>query len=531
MKTRVATSADGTDEESRAGRHYAVIYARVSSKEQEREGYSIPQQLKLLRSYAASKGFEVLREFEDAESAKTTGRTAFAEMVRFLQANPQCGALLVEKTDRLYRNIKDWVVLDEVSGEVHLVKEGQVLSPDSRSNDKFIHGLRVLMAKSFIDNLSEEVRKGMTGKSETGMWPSYAPHGYLNVRGPEGKNVIEPDPATAPVIRRMYERYATGIYSIKEIARMARSEGLVPRQGGTKVPLSTIAKILSNRIYSGDFEWKGKTYIGTFEPIVSRELWQSVQDTAAMRGRKRTRKVKHDFPFSGLISCGHCGCALVGDIKKGKYVYYRCTGKKGKCDEPYTRQEVFEERFADLLKGFRMDSEVARWVADALRASHVDEKRYREEATKRLQNEHARLQRRLDAAYEDRLDGRIDVATFDRKAAEWRAEQDQIQRSLGEHRAADRTYVETGVRLLELASRAHELFVKQAPSEKRRLLNFLVSNSTWKDGTLTVTFRQPFDLLMDTNASFSRDIKAEGLEKAKKRNWPARPGSNRRPSA
>lgn len=89
MKARATTPAERTGEESGVGRHFAVIYARVSSKEQEREGYSIPQQLKLLRSYAASKGFEVLREFEDAESAKTTGRTAFAEMVRFLQANPQ----------------------------------------------------------------------------------------------------------------------------------------------------------------------------------------------------------------------------------------------------------------------------------------------------------------------------------------------------------------------------------------------------------------------------------------------------------
>ena len=531
MKARVTASPERTGEESRAGRCFAVIYARVSSKEQEREGYSIPQQLKLLRSYAESKGFEVLREFEDAESAKTSGRTAFGEMVRFLQANPQCGALLVEKTDRLYRNIKDWVVLDEVPVEVHFVKEGQVLGPDSRSSEKFFHGIKVLMAKSFIDNLGEEVKKGMTGKSESGMWPSYAPHGYLNVRGPEGKNIIEPDRVTAPVIQRMYERYATGNYSIKEIARMARSEGLAPRQGGTKVPLSTIAKILSNRIYSGEFEWKGRTYRGTYEPLVSRELWQRVQDTAALRGRKRTRKAKHDFPFSGLLSCGHCGCALVGDIKKGKYVYYRCTRKKGECDEPYTRQEVFEERFGELLKGFRMDSEIARWVADALRASHVDETQYREEATARLQHEYTRLQRRLDAMYEDRLDGRIDLATFDRKAAEFRAEQDRIQRSLAEHQAADRTYVDTGVRLLELAARAHELFVKQSPSEKRRLLNFLVSNSTWKGGELTVTFRQPFDLLMDTNVSFNRDIKAEGLEKAKKQNWPARPGSNRRPSA
>ena len=512
-------------------RTLAVLYVRVSSREQEREGYSIPQQRTLLRSYAASKGLKVVREFEDVESAKASGRTGFDEMVRFLQANPKYGAVLAEKTDRLYRNLKDYIVLDDLHLDLHLVKEGEPLTPESRSNAKFLHGLKVLMAKNFIDNLGEEARKGMTGKSESGMWPSYAPHGYINVRGKDGKNRIEPDPVVAPVIRRMYERYATGKYSTREIARMARDEGLSPRNGGTKVPLSTVAKILSNRVYSGDFDWKGKTYSGTYEPLVSRELWQRVQDAAATRTTKGRRKMKHDFPFSGLISCGHCGCSLVGDIKKGKYVYYRCTGHKGKCPEPYAKQETFEERFGDLLKGLRMDSEVAAWVADALRKSHVDEKTFREEATNRLQDEYARLQRRLDSAYEDRLDGRISVAEFDAKAAGWRAEQDRIQRSLDEYRAADRVYVETGVRLLELASRAHELFVKQVPSEKRRLLNFLVSNSTWKEGTLTVTFRQPFDLLMDTNVSYERDARVEGAEKAKKKNWPARPGSNRRPSA
>ena len=103
-------------------------------------------------------------------------------------------------------------------------------------------------------------------------------------------------------------------------------------------------KILSSRIYSGDFDWKGKTYKGTYEPLVTRELWQWVQDALAGHRGTRIRKAKHDFPFSGLISCGHCGCALVGDIKKGKYVYYRCSGFKGKegrdliLDAPHPRQ-------------------------------------------------------------------------------------------------------------------------------------------------------------------------------------------------
>jgi DNA invertase Pin-like site-specific DNA recombinase len=111
-------------------------------------------------------------------------------MVAFLKASLRIRIILVEKTDRLYRNLKDWVMLDELDVEIHLVKEGAVLSRDSRSSEKFMHGIKVLMAKNYIDNLSEETRKGMLEKAEQGIWPSAAPLGYRNVDGANGKRVI-----------------------------------------------------------------------------------------------------------------------------------------------------------------------------------------------------------------------------------------------------------------------------------------------------------------------------------------------------
>ncbi len=103
----------------------------------------------------------------------------FGEMVAFLrEKSSSCRILLVEKTDRLYRNIKDWVTIDELGIEVHFVKENVVLSEDSRSSEKFMHGIKVLMAKNYIDNLGEEVRKGMIEKARQGHWPTVAPVGY-----------------------------------------------------------------------------------------------------------------------------------------------------------------------------------------------------------------------------------------------------------------------------------------------------------------------------------------------------------------
>jgi DNA invertase Pin-like site-specific DNA recombinase len=294
----------------------AVLYARVSSKDQEKEGFSIPAQLELLRAYAAAHGLTIAQEFVDVETAKAAGRTGFGEMIAYMKKHTACRAILVEKTDQLYRNVRDWVTIDEMGVQVHLVKENEVLSEDSRSHAKFMHGIKVLMAKNYVDNLSEETRKGMREKARQGIWPSFAPLGYINVVGTDGKRTIVPDPILALMIHQMYERYATGKYSLDEIVELAHGDGLAYRKSGAPVPKSTVHKILGNRVYSGDFDFDGVTYKGKYEPIVPRELWEQVQQVLSGRRNKKSRK--EHLPFSGLLTCGYCGCALVGDIKKGR---------------------------------------------------------------------------------------------------------------------------------------------------------------------------------------------------------------------
>ena len=450
--------ADKTDPGFARHSSGAVTYARVSSKEQEKEGFSIPAQLKLLRGYSRANGLRVVKEYVDVETAKQAGRSNFGEMVAFLRDNRDVRVLLVEKTDRLYRNLKDWVTVDELDLEIHFVKENVVLSAESRSSEKFMHGIKVLMAKNYIDNLSEETRKGMTEKAEQGTWPSSAPFGYVNVVTEGGRKTIQPDPELAPLIRRMFEWYATGQYSAREITRMARDEGLRSRKSRNVVPQSIIHKMLRNRVYMGEFVWVGKAYQGDHEPLVSRELWERVQSVLDGRYAHRNKRPKRDFAFTGLVRCGHCGCSMVAELKKGRYVYYHCSRAKGRCPEPYTREEVLDDRFAALLDGLRFDDEVLTWVTGALRASHDDERQHHEEAIRLLQAEYDRLQNRIDAMYVDKLDGRIDAAFFDRKAEEWRAEQSRCLGSIEGHQDANKTYLEEGIALLELAQKAGELF-------------------------------------------------------------------------
>jgi site-specific DNA recombinase len=482
----------------------AVIYTRVSSKEQEKEGFSIPAQQKLLRGYAAEQRFDVIRDFVDIETAKRAGRTAFGEMIAFLKRNAKCRTVLVEKTDRLYRNLKDYVILDDLDLDIHLVKKGQILSHDSRSSEKFMHGIKVLMAKNYIDNLSEEARKGMLEKAEQGIWPSYAPLGYKNVEGAHGKKVIVPDPACAPLVTRLYLLCAQGTHSVKELAKLLAGEGLRYRSGNV-MNTATVHKVLRNRIYSGEFDWAGRVFQGTHEPLVTRELWNHVQATLDRRLATRGKKTEHGFPYAGLLRCGHCGCSLVGEIKKQKYVYYHCTGFKGKCQEPYLRQEALEAEFSRWLRKLALDQEVVEWISTALRESQADKRQHHEAAVSRLKADHQRLLNRLEALYEDKLDGRIDVAFFDRKSREWRSEQNRLLDAIKEHETANESYMEEGIRILELAQRAGDLFDKQPAHEKRRLLDCVMSGASLKDSALTIEFRQPFDMLLDATIAVEKE--------------------------
>ena len=150
------------------------------------------------------------------------------------------------------------------------------------------------------------------------------------------------------------------------------------------------------------------------------------------------------------------------------------------------------------------------WVTEALRQSHLDEQQYHEEAVRRLQAEYTRFQNRIESMYVDKLDGRVDIVFFDRKAAEWRAEKGRLLHAIEEHQTANQAYLEEGIRLLELGRHAHELFQKQAPREKRRLLNFVLSNCTGKDDQLQATFKQPFDLITASSDAY-KSKKAAGV--------------------
>ena len=164
------------------------------------------------------------------------------------------------------------------------------------------------------------------------------------------------------MITDLFTRFAAGNYSLKTLALEAREQGITLR--GRKLYVSTLHQILRNRIYTGNFDFNGVTYAGTPRAIdFDRAHGTRVQRILDQRKEHQTKSVRREFPFTGLIRCGHCGLSMVAELKKGRYVYYHCTGHRGKCPEPYTRQEALIDEFAGVLGELVVPREVLDWLA------------------------------------------------------------------------------------------------------------------------------------------------------------------------
>jgi DNA invertase Pin-like site-specific DNA recombinase len=275
----------------------------------------------------------------DVETAKCAGRKQFGEMVKFFEKNPSCRVVVVEKTDRLYRNFRDCVTLEDLEVEIHLPKEGQVIGKESKSQAKLVHGIQLVIARNCIENLREEVKKGLREKAAQGLYPGKAPFGYQNNKDTHN---IEPHPANGPVIHRMFQLYATGQHSLAEIRKIIKTET------GRVWPKSHLERMLKNPLYCGLFIWNDKTHQGKHTPLVSTQLFQQVQDV--FRSHNRTQWRKHDFAFTGLLQCAFDDCMVTAEIQKQKYIYYHCTRYKGKCALPFMREEEVSHNLGQILQ-------------------------------------------------------------------------------------------------------------------------------------------------------------------------------------
>ncbi len=440
------------------------------------------------------------------ETAKAAGRKKFGEMVKFLKRNRSCRILIVEKTDRLYRNQRDALTLEDSDIEIHFIKESQILSKDSKSQDKLMHDIRLAMARNYSENLREEVKKGMCEKAAQGVYPGRAPFGYRNRKD---SRTIEVHPDNGPIAKRVFELYATGRFSMLSLSKELK------RASGTSISKAYLHTMLTNPFYIGMFKWSGTTYRGKQNPIVSVGLFEEVQ--SVLHGYNKPKYRKQPIAFRGLLHCAFDDCTVTGELKKGKYVYYRCSGGRGPCDLPRFTEHQIAEQLGDLLKNLSIPESVARAIDASLQRVHIEMRNKVSEEQGALKRQLARIQHTMDAAYEDKLAGKISEEFWDRKQTDWFTEERRLKEQIEEtgRGVRDERLLETR-RILELAQRAHSLYLTRKPAEQADLLKMVLWNCKTDGVTLYPAYRKPFDLI---------------CQRVKNQEWSGRADLNCRPLA
>ena len=468
-----------------------VTYIRVSTLEQAKHGYSIEAQRQVLDDYARGNDLDIVKEFVESESAYKPGRPQFKEMLAYLKRRKGLGGVLCYKIDRIARNLQDYAALTEMMG-VTIISATEKLP--ANATGELMGGVQAVFARYYSAQLSERVALGLATKARKGYWPTYAPTGYLNDRTVSG---IVPDPTSAPLIKELFENYARTGMSVKDVTEWARKRGLRSRYGAPLVK-SAIHSILSNPIYYGALPWKGQLFVGKHTPIISKQVFKRVQQRLHSGASPRALRT---FPYRGLLTCGYCGCSITAEIKKAKYVYYRCTFSKGHCDQPYHPQEKLSKDLLSVIEQIHVSPAIVAMLDSKLQESSIDRIRQRKARLLQLKGEEQCINELRDDAYVEKLEGAITedrwLSVDMRLASRRELVQEQID-LLSSIKETSQDNVRTTLELLE---RAPELYLRQDHTERARLLQTVTSNCILTADTLVPVYKKPFAAVAEGNRS------------------------------
>ncbi|KKW03622.1 MAG: Recombinase [Candidatus Saccharibacteria bacterium GW2011_GWC2_48_9] len=469
----------------------AVLLARVSSKTQEEEGYSLNAQESLLQEHAKNKQLRTVKIFKIAETAsKQLERKTFQELLTYLN-DGNADHLIVEKTDRLTRNLKDAVSIDDWLEKdenhiLHLVKEHSEIHKKASSDVKFMWTIHLAVAKKYTDNLREEVAKGTKQKLAEGWLPGKPPVGYMTV-GDTGKRTHVIDPATAPLVKKMFDMYLEPSTSTDKLARDMSELGLKTKYGKA-LSRSHIQKTLQNPFYIGVNRWCDVDYPnGLQEHLISKETFEAVQ-------RKRIRKnvpkySKHNPDYKGLFSCRNCKGLITWELQKGRW-YGHCNSYRkymGCPKQKWIREDYVEGKLLTLFDDLICPSPaIMEWVKNALRARHESTMHLHATSTDLLRSQLDTITRKKDILYEDRLSERIVAEAYDRRYKELLQEEANTKHSLDTVDDFSNRQFEHGMKILELSQKASEVFPSKSPEQKRIILSRLFSNLSIDGPTLDI---------------------------------------------
>ena len=331
----------------------AILYCRKSSESEDRQVMSLDAQENELKRIAERDGIEIVKVYRESMSAKAPGRPLFAEMLDLISKG-KADAILCWKLDRLARNPVDggsisWALQ---KNQIKLIKthERDYLPSDN----VLLMYVELGMSNQYVRDLSENVKRGNREKLRRGEWPNRAPYGYKNDKNTKTLVVVR---SQAEKVRQTFELYATGKYSVTDLARKLN------------LGRSTIANILSRPIYYGVLERNGEKFPGIHKPIITKNLFDRVQEVKNGVTVTKPRPQKLFFPYRGFMKCAECGCQLTATKKKGLYDYYYCTNGKGICSQgsQYLGETKTDSFFVEAFNAIPFDEELVEIMYEAAR--------------------------------------------------------------------------------------------------------------------------------------------------------------------
>ncbi len=500
----------------------AVIYIRVSTKEQAEEGYSLQAQREACMKYLDEHGWTFVNEYQDAgESARTANRPAFQKMLSEM-VDDGVNALVIHKLDRLARNIEDHAaVRARLRGAgVELVSVTENL--ESTASGKLVEGILASLSEWYSNNLSTEVKKGLNAKVKAGGYPGSAPLGYLNVREEaNGRNeaVIVPDPKLAPLIEEAFRLYATDQYCLREVHEEMHRRGLPASRSG-------IERLLHNPIYTGRILWKEVMYEGKHEPIVSLDLFNKVQTILSKNSTAGSHSWKYAHHLKGFLTCGTCGAGMSYMlVKQKKHGYFYCLGKhrrRTECEEPYVAVESIEAQIEELFRGIRIPEEFHRKIVEEIEAEIASRETDRAGSAKFLSKRLEALSKKREKLLELWYQEAIDLVKFKSEQEKIDEQMKAVSRELDvqtDELHETRDILDIAVKLAKNVGRSFE---KATPDVKKLWLEacFREIQVSGKEIS-SFAYREPFDRLVAIDGGSSPTTGSNSTA------WLARQCSNR----
>ena len=342
------------------------IYTRKSTDTEDRQVRSISDQLAELKELALKEDIEVVDVFVEKQTAKVPGRPVFDEMLLRIEQNEASG-ILAWHPDRLARNSVD-------GGKIIYLLDTEKITElkfptfwcDPTPQGKFMLSIAFSQSKYYVDNLSENIKRGHRNKVKDGIWPQMAPLGYVNVKGAG----IAIHPEFAPLIKKTFETYATGNFTLRQVREKFNALGLTGKSEG-ELAVSNYQKILKNPIYTGLIRYNGEIFEGKHEPIITKKLFDLCQEVMLRKSKPKSKGLK-TYLYRGFFRCGECGCFITTETQKG-HNYLRCTKRKNPCSQKYVREEVIASQIKEEIQKVSLPLAWAQWMIEENRKDQSSE--------------------------------------------------------------------------------------------------------------------------------------------------------------